>query len=592
MGLRQGGASRPPGVACGEFMRPRRRLRLWSWTRAIFAATATVVLGLFWINFAPPHLGGDSIYVVTSGISMEPRFHTGDLAVLRPAASYQVGEIVGYRSPQFGIVLHRIIGEKEGHFYMKGDNNNFVDSYHPAPSDVVGRLWLHVPKIGRLINTPRNREVGVLVLATGMTGAIGVPIERERRRRRRNARRGVDSTHEVKSLRPPPAPRKGGRAVGVLGAPGQITAFIICVVAIAALTLAAFSFTRSMATTTTENLAYQQAGTWTYSAPARGDVYANSVATTGQPLFTAVAPVAKIGFTYRLTSALPTRVSGRGGIVAVLTSSDGWSHTLGLGPTKAITNNSTDLTGTLNLPAINSYLASIASQTGQASGTSLSYTLTLEPIVKVSGVLGGSPLPPESFNPPLIFSLQSNEAQLNLTQNGAAATLAQLTQPSSLGQVHVSRSVPATLTILGVHPSIATSRRVSLGALLASLVALLIMGIILRRAHRAAESDRIAARYGSILVAVERPSALGEARSVRVASIEDLVRIAEHQGRMILHCEDVSGRDYFVQDSSLTYLYSVYDGTSVRTPTSGVTLATPAPLVDVAATDASTQDFD
>jgi hypothetical protein len=51
-----------------------------------------------------------------------------------------------------------------------------------------------------------------------------------------------------------------------------------------------------------------------------------------------------------------------------------------------------------------------------------------------------------------------------------------------------------------------------------------------------------------------------------VANVEDLVKIAEHEGRMILHCERESGRDYFVQDQSLTYLYSVRDHPPGRGP--------------------------
>ena len=255
--------------------------RTWTWTGVALGAVGLVVAGLFWLNFAPTRLGGDSIYVVTSGISMEPHFHTGDLAILRPASSYEVGEIVGYRSPHLGIVLHRIIGEKGGDFLMKGDNNDFVDEYHPAPSDVVGRLWLHVSKVGHLINSPRNRETSVVVAAVAAAGIVAVPTERKRRRRRKSIRRGGTSASRVKGFRPPShRPRGGGPVMAVIGLPGQVTASIICVVALAALVLGAFSFTRSTTAVTTEHLSYRQAGTWSYSAAAKGDVYANGVATT------------------------------------------------------------------------------------------------------------------------------------------------------------------------------------------------------------------------------------------------------------------------------------------------------------------------
>jgi signal peptidase I len=553
-----------------------------------------VAAGLFWLNFAPTRLGGDSIYVVTSGISMEPRFHTGDLAILRPASPYEVGEIVGYRSPHIGIVMHRIIGEKGGDFLMKGDNNNFVDEYHPAPSDVVGRLWLHVPKVGHLINSQRNRETSVAVAAVAMAGVIGVPAERERRRRRKRARRDGTSASNAKSFRPPShRSRGGGPVMAVIGLPGQVAASIISVVALAALVLGAFSFTHSTTAVTTEHLSYRQTGTWSYSAHAKGDVYANGVVTTGQPIFLAVAPVVKVAFSYKFVSALPTRLTGRAGLTAVLTSSAGWSHTLPVGPKTSFSGTGVQLTGTLNLPAIERLLASIAAQIGSGTGAGVSYTLALEPTVQVSGLLGGSSPLRGSFDPPLSFTLAGNEAQLNSGQSGSTTTLAQLVQPSTAGFVGVPRTTSANLSFLGLHPSVSASREVAAWVLLACVLALLGLGFLLWKASRAAETDRIGARYGSILVAVERPEALGEAGSVRVANVEDLVKIAEHEGRMILHCAGESGRDYFVQDQALTYLYSVRDQPSGgRTAREAVPVVTPNTATNHADTETSPEEQD
>src|SRR5665213_221460 len=535
--------------------------RNWTWTRVALSAGALVVVGLFWFNFAPTRLGGDSIYVVTAGISMEPRFHAGDVAILRPASSYEVGEIVGYKSPRIGIVMHRIIGEKKGHFLMKGDNNNFVDEYHPAPSDVVGKLWLHVPKVGRIISSQRDRESTVFLAAAAMGGIIGVPAERERRRRRKKTRRGETSTSGAKAFRPPSHHRRGGGPVmAVIGLPGQVAASIICVVALAALALGAFSYTRSTTTVTTKHLSYSQTGTWSYSGAAKGDVYPNGVVTTGEPIFSAVAPVVKVDFVYKFVSALPSHLTGRAGLTALLISSNGWSHTLPVGPKISFSGTEARLTGTLNLPAIERYVASIGAQTGQSTGGGASYTLVLEPAVHASGMLGSSSVLEENFNPSLSFTVQGNEAQLSNGQNGSATkTLAQLVEPSTAGSVSVPRTTSANLSIIGLNPSVSASRRVAAWVLLACVLALLGLGILLREASRAPEADRIAARYGAILVAGERPAALGGAGTVRVANIEDLVKIAEYQGRMILHCVGESGRDYFVRDQTLTYLYSTRD---------------------------------
>ncbi|MGA3221656.1 MAG: signal peptidase I, partial [Acidimicrobiales bacterium] len=498
--------------------------------------------------------GGDAIYVATSGISMEPRFHTGDLAILRPASSYDIGEIVGYRSPHIGIVLHRIIGEKDGDFLMKGDNNNFVDEYHPAPSDVVGKLWLHVPKVGRLVNSPRKREVSAGVVAAALAGMVAVPEARKRRRRPKGADRGRSSGSHTKGFLPlSRRPGGGGAMMGVLGLPGQVAASIISVVALAALVLGAFSFTRPTTAVVTEHLFYRQSGTWSYSAAAKGDVYPNGVATIGQPIFLKVAPVVKVAFVYKFASALPVSLTGRARLTAVLTSSNGWSQTLPVGPKTSFSGTSVQLAGTLDLPAIERLLASITAQIGQ-TGAGASYTLALEPAVHVSGLLGGSFLLRQGFNPSLSFTLEYNEAQLS---NASGSSGTALVQPSAAGFVSVPRTTSAHMSFLGLHPSVAVSREVAAWALAASVLAFLGVAVLLRKASRAAETKRIDARYGSIMVGVERPEGLGGAGSVRVVNIEDLVKIAEHQGRMILHSAWESGQDYFLHDQSLTYIYSV-----------------------------------
>ncbi len=68
-------------------------------------------LAAIWLAFAPANLGGQVSYVLVNGISMEPGFHTGDLAIMRLATNYQVGDIVAYADAQMNAnVIHRIIG--------------------------------------------------------------------------------------------------------------------------------------------------------------------------------------------------------------------------------------------------------------------------------------------------------------------------------------------------------------------------------------------------------------------------------------------------------------------------------------------------
>src|SRR3954471_12430061 len=113
-------------------------------------AFALAAVACAWFFFAPSWLGGSTSYVVTEGVSMQPRFHTGDLAVVRSAADYRVGDVVAYHSHQLrNIVLHRIIGRDGDRYVFRGDNNDFRDPEHPTRSQLVGKLWLHLPGGGR-----------------------------------------------------------------------------------------------------------------------------------------------------------------------------------------------------------------------------------------------------------------------------------------------------------------------------------------------------------------------------------------------------------------------------------------------------------
>src|SRR5271157_145822 len=94
------------------------------WLRNIGATLLTVVALLVIVVLAT----GEVALVTTHGQSMEPRFHSGDLAVVVPDSTYHVGQIVGYQSPLLHVVvLHRIVAEHDGTFVFKGDNNSFLD---------------------------------------------------------------------------------------------------------------------------------------------------------------------------------------------------------------------------------------------------------------------------------------------------------------------------------------------------------------------------------------------------------------------------------------------------------------------------------
>src|SRR5438034_11407927 len=90
---------------------------------------------IFWAQFLRPQaLGGNAGYVLVSGQSMEPRYHTGDMVLVERHSSYRVGEVIAYRVPKGdpmagSQVIHRIIGGDGVHgFGRQGDNRTGADT--------------------------------------------------------------------------------------------------------------------------------------------------------------------------------------------------------------------------------------------------------------------------------------------------------------------------------------------------------------------------------------------------------------------------------------------------------------------------------
>jgi signal peptidase I len=117
------------------------------------AGIAVVVLVcLFWAQYLRPQsLGGNAGYVLVSGQSMEPRYHTGDMVLVEKQASYHPGQVIAYRVPKGDAmagaqVIHRIIGGDAKHgFVVRGDNRTAPDVWRPRPGDIVGAKTLRIP---------------------------------------------------------------------------------------------------------------------------------------------------------------------------------------------------------------------------------------------------------------------------------------------------------------------------------------------------------------------------------------------------------------------------------------------------------------
>jgi signal peptidase I len=147
--------------------------------RRLTAAAAANVLPIALIGGAaffvrPISLGGETGVTVVSGQSMEPTFHTSDLIITRPKATYEVGDVVVFKVPD-GVakgrdIVHRIESRlDDGSFLAQGDNNKTTDPWPITNADIVGAKWVMIPKGALLGNIIRS--VPALAVVIGGTVA-------------------------------------------------------------------------------------------------------------------------------------------------------------------------------------------------------------------------------------------------------------------------------------------------------------------------------------------------------------------------------------------------------------------------------------
>jgi signal peptidase I len=530
---------------------PLRAMRTRYARRLLSGALTLIVLGLLWFYFAPVGLGGSTTYVVTSGISMEPRFHTGDLALVRSQSSYHVGEIVAYNSRVYHtVVLHRIIGRAGSRYIFKGDNNNFVDFEHPASSQLIGALWLHLPGWGaRLRSVDSPALVGALV-ALAVLLFTGVSFARVRRRRRRQQRAAASSGPSPQS-----APRRTAGPTGEVLAVGMVALLPFVL-------LGLLAFTRSSTAPTPLKIPYRQSARLSYSAAATpGPVYPGDRAVTGEPLFTHVVNLVNLSFSYRFHAAAAHSLAGEASLSATLTSTSGWHTTLPLGQPTRFRGDRALVTATLDLPS----LLALMHNVNTATGVGGVYTLTLVPQVRVRGRIDDQPLS-AFFASPAQFTVGEGEIQPSVATGdssttgqplaGAGQQAANPFASSVASSVMGTRYQPRLLSFGIGRLSVATAREIALGGIVL-VVGVLLAIVALMRPRLRDEAAAIRARYGRLIVPVARVWQLPGVPVIDVADMDALAQIAEHYDRSILLETTEEGEAFWVADESAQFRYAV-----------------------------------
>ena len=144
--------------------------------RIVFSILFTVIaLFIVW----PQQWGGPVTWAIVAGTSMEPKYHTGDVAVaIKSYSGYNVGDIVVYQvhdGPATGRVVHRLVRKlDDGNFLTKGDNKEFTDRWEVQPSWIQGKVDFMIPQGARYLLILRS-PIFLAVIAGLMVAAMFWP---------------------------------------------------------------------------------------------------------------------------------------------------------------------------------------------------------------------------------------------------------------------------------------------------------------------------------------------------------------------------------------------------------------------------------
>lgn len=495
-----------------------------------------MLFGLVWILIAPVQFGGRVSYVIVSGNSMEPEFHLGDLVIATQQSSYQVGDAVVYQHPEGGHVFHRIIDIENGLFTFQGDNNTWVDSFQVIQDDILGKLWLHIPFGGNIIHFLRApRNLTVLLIIIMFTFTSGSKVKQNRKSKSRQYTKG-----QKEAIEPKASVSSHFESIIVLG-----------VVALVAVILGVVAFTRPTTIGESSNIQYNHVGVLLYNADDSQDLYDADKVQTGEPVFLRLTCDLQLFYGYQFvsTALMPEdfdQFAGNFRITAEISDPNGWNRSLELAPVTEF--RGPEFTAGMHLDLC--HISNLIEEMEEKSGAKNTwYNLSIYPKAYIVGSIAGRPLE-DTFAPNIHFEVNKFLMRLPREINGDPTD--SLT-PMKAGFVPGTSLKANTLNILGLQIPVRLARMLSVLIFGACLFMIIWLGWPLYQEWKRGEASRIRVQYEPMLVDVQPGSISPNGQAVPVDSFEDLAKLAERYGAMIL-CETSSGLNkYWVQDGEVMY---------------------------------------
>ncbi|MGB8982225.1 MAG: signal peptidase I [Anaerolineales bacterium] len=520
----------------------------------IWSAFSIVIMIVIWLAFAPTQVGGMASYIIVIGKSMEPNFHIGDLVVVHKQPIYQVGDAVVYRNLQLeNFVFHRIISQQLGRYSLKGDNNSWVDAYQPSYGEVIGKLWLHIPRGG--ITVQRLRSPFVMALIAGALGAVlaahwfGKKAQGNKRMNNKPVQEWfISIKHRAQNWFgrvKRPSSISSSNFDGAEFLEGSF--FALAIILFSSLILGIIAFSRPASRTVPDDISYQHLGVFGYAASVPQGVYdANSIK-SGDPIFTKLTCSVDVNFQYTLVAAQAENIKGTYQLTAVISEPvSGWQRVVPLQEETSFTGAVFGTTAALDLCKISALTQSMEQGTGFHPGT---YRLVITPNIRLSGEASNRTLK-DTFNSGLAF--QYDRVHFSLLREEEQSNPLAVSETEIL---HDERTEANTLLLFGRGLSIPALRWLALIGLISSLCGLIWLELRLQNLSHLDRQKFLRIKYSSAVIDVQNTDALRSSSMIDLGSMDALAKLAERFNIMILHGTENGLHTYYVQAGRIIYRF-------------------------------------
>lgn len=149
---------------------------------SLFIGFIILIAGVLIFSMFPIE-GNFQIKIVLSG-SMEPAIHVGSLAIVKPEAEYNIGDIITFNINRRAKVptTHRIfdieVNQGEISYITKGDANEDPDTRYISEDDIMGKVIFTVPLAGYALDFVKKPIGFVIVIILPALAIIADEIKK------------------------------------------------------------------------------------------------------------------------------------------------------------------------------------------------------------------------------------------------------------------------------------------------------------------------------------------------------------------------------------------------------------------------------